>query len=426
MASLTGTTGCNLVAVLAGILGGVTLARCLGPAGRGELAAALLWPALLALFADMGLGFSFSYSAAKLSSRFDDLWTLALTCGILIGIVAIMVGFLIMPWVSVSWSAPARAALKIALISVPFTLVSGFLTYLMLGAKLIAEFNIVRVFVSAVYLAVVLALSGLSRPDIRLYAGGYVTVQVLSCLLCYFLICRRRHPRFHLTTDLLPELFSYGLKTQLASVAAQTNLRLDQAVLSLVFSAQQLGYYVVAVAIAGILGPFFNALAIIVLPQATHSPDPAAGAALTARHIKVAVLLSLPVLLLCIVLLPSVLPALMGVGYRPAVLPAQILLGASLFQGLNGVLGNSLRGLGQPSRPAYAEGIGMVITCILLYALLPVMGLAGAAVTSLFAYMAVAAVQFLFLAKAAGTSSAALLAAPLEFSFLRRRVTEGG
>src|SRR5262249_38652466 len=94
-----------------------------------------------------------------------------------------------------------------------------------------------------------------------------------------------------------------------------------------------------------------------------------------------------------------------GKHYGPAVSSAQILMFAGLFQGLNAVLGNSLRGRGRPSLPAVAEGAGAVLTVLLLYILLPRLGIVGAAIASVAAYLTVTLLEFGFVARMSGVTS---------------------
>lgn len=81
---------------------------------------------------------------------------------------------------------------------------------------------------------------------------------------------------------------------------------------------------------------------------------------------------------------------------------AQILLAAAVFQGSNLVLGNGLRGLGQPGKTALSEGAGVFVTIILLVLLLPVYGGVGTALASFCAYALVWFLQMFFVRLAAG------------------------
>ena len=412
IASLGGTTLSNGATVLLGVGAGVTLARSLGPAGRGELAAALLWPWVLSLFAEMGLGYAFCFFSAKYESRFDDLWTTALACGFGLGGIAILAGVVILPWVGRGWSPQEREAMRIALGSIPFVLLVGNLSYLFLGRQRVFDYNVLRFLASLCYLLITVGIAALGHAGVKAFATGYVASQACGFVIAVYMIRRRFRPRFRLTTDLLKPLFTYALKGQLSSLSAQANLRLDQTVMSFLFSSRQLGQYVVAVAISGFLTPLFSALSIVLWPKVTHTSDPATGALLSIRFVKVAVVISLPVIVIAFLGMPLILPMFFGPGYGEAVLPARILVGASMFQGLNALLGNSLRGIGQPAKPAWAEGVGMVVTCILLWFLLPLWGVPGAAVASFGAYGTVTLMELLFLVRAAGLDLRSLVRSP--------------
>src|SRR5579862_1864553 len=93
VSGLSGSTVCNGIVLLAGVGSGVTLARSLGPAGRGELAAALLWPNILMLFGEMGLGFAFAYYVAKWREKLDELWAMSLIAGLAFGGVLALAGY---------------------------------------------------------------------------------------------------------------------------------------------------------------------------------------------------------------------------------------------------------------------------------------------------------------------------------------------
>jgi O-antigen/teichoic acid export membrane protein len=81
-------------------------------------------------------------------------------------------------------------------------------------------------------------------------------------------------------------------------------------------------------------------------------------------------------------------PLIFGGRFRPAVWPAEILLLASLFKGAEQVLGGGAGALGNPWLSSKANLTALVITGGLLYALLPTLGIMGAAIASAAAYLA--------------------------------------
>jgi O-antigen/teichoic acid export membrane protein len=418
-AGVGSTTIFQVAVLLCGMGSGIVLARSLGPAGRGELAIDLLWPGILALLGDLGLGFSFSYHAGKLRNEIHGLWTLAALTGLLAGTGISVIGWFVIPHFVPAIKGHAEN-FGLALLSVPMVLMSGYQAFLLLGTGFVADFNFVRLIVPGVNLILALSFAAIGWTSVRWFLTAYLLAQASGLILSGILIGRRYRPRFTFPRDLLRSVFFYGLKTHAGSIAAQANIRADQAYMSVVMTTSQLGLYVVAVSVGGILSPFLNAMAIVIMPRASHAVNDAQGAQLVARHVKLACLISAPVLLGSVVLMPWLLPAFFGVAYRPAVHSAQVLSFAALFQGVNAVLGNSLRSLGRPGPPAIAEAFGMVATIALLFLLLPVLGIMGAAIASLAAYALVGLLQFILLAKMAKVNILQLALTPIDFPIANR------
>ena len=183
---------------------------------------------------------------------------------------------------------------------------------------------------------------------------------------------------------------------------AQANLRLDQLLMTTLVSSEQLGLYVVAVAVSGVFSPLYTALAVVVLPRVTRADSLVAGGRQAVRHVQLGIIIGFPLTVVGVMVMPWLLPLLFGRDYGRAIVPAQVLLVAAIFQGTNIVLGNSLLGLGHPGKTAVAEGAGLVVTIGLLLALLPSLGGLGAAIASLSAYALVMLMQTAFVRRAAG------------------------
>jgi O-antigen/teichoic acid export membrane protein len=80
------------------------------------------------------------------------------------------------------------------------------------------------------------------------------------------------------------------------------------------------------------------------------------------------------------------IPAVFGPAYRAAVPLVLILTPGGIFLACSQVTGDLLRGLGRPGLVAVAQGFAAVFTVVLLIALLPSAGVAGAAIASTVAY----------------------------------------
>jgi O-antigen/teichoic acid export membrane protein len=369
-----------------GVASGVILARTLGPAGRGDLAAAVQWAGLALTLADMGIGFSIAHAAGASPARRGELWWFGLAVAALGGGLIAIAASTVMPHFVQASAAPA---LGVSVWVVPFALAAGFQSYLLLGSGGLLAQNAVRLGGTVAYVAGtgILALKGF-RTAVP-FAFAYVLAQVLAAFLAFAFLSRSLKPSRMKDAAFAGSLFRTGLKNQVASIAAQTSLRLDQLLLSLMVPSAELGLYVVAVAAAGLVSPLFTASAIVVVPRLNQIRDAGAASRAIRREVATAALVCVPIVGLMFFSMPLILRILFGAGFSSSLVAARILVIASLFQGMNALLGNAMRSIGRPGGPAKAEGAGMIVTLALLFILLPRLGTVGAAIASLCAYACV-------------------------------------
>src|ERR1017187_7444798 len=89
----------NVAIIGLGLVNSIQLSRWLGPAGRGEIAAALLWPMLITYLVSAGIITSVLYHAAQPEVRTQTLVANATVLALLQAAVGMSVGYVIMPWV---------------------------------------------------------------------------------------------------------------------------------------------------------------------------------------------------------------------------------------------------------------------------------------------------------------------------------------
>lgn len=400
-AAFAGTLASTVVPTLAGIASSVTLARTLDPSSRGEMAMVLLWPLALGVLGDPGVSYALSFLVSRDKESASGLWTVGLVVGGIWGGILAVAGGLILA-TTLSLSPPAWIALRLALAGVPLTLITGYGCFLLLGGGRLGASNLVRGGGLVLYAAGVLSLAAAGKGRLLTYAAAWLLAQATAAAGAAVMVHRELGAGWQWRPDLFRPVFSYGARVYASALAAQTSLRLDQLLMSILGLATQLGFYVVAVAVASFTGPFFTALAILALHRVTTSPSSADAAAEIRRVLQVGLFLGVPLILVGVLAVWPLLPVIFGTPYTPARLPAQILLLASLFQGANAILGNCLRGLNLPGRPAAAEGAGSVVTIVLLVWLLPRYGAVGAAAVSLVAYAVVALLELRFLQREGG------------------------
>ena len=195
--------------------------------------------------------------------------------------------------------------------------------------------------------------------------------------------------------QLVRPLLGYGTSQVASSAPSALNARLDQLVMSQVVSAEALGVYAVATSLTSLAIPLAAAIGSVSFPRLARRQSQDGTQTLQRTAILGGLATSLVVLIIVSASAWWIIPTVFGADFSAAIeltwwlAPGGVCLATSL------VAGDLLRGRGQPLAAAKAQGVGLVVTVILLACLLPTLGTRGAAIASDLAY-ATALVIMLF------------------------------
>jgi O-antigen/teichoic acid export membrane protein len=146
-----------------------------------------------------------------------------------------------------------------------------------------------------------------------------------------------------------------------------------------------LGLYVVAVTLSSVVAFFPQAMGIFTLANGSNLP-PTEAKQTIAQSFRLSFAWLFVTCATIFVAAPWLVTFFFGSRFSGAVLACRILLPGTLFLGLRQVLYEGARALGKPAAPSYAEGVGTLVTVVVLCLLLPRFGFVGAAIASTFAY----------------------------------------
>lgn len=389
----------------AGMVGGILLARALGPSARGQVAAVVAWAGALGTLADLGLGFAVGYHAGRGLADTRALVGVALVGAVGAGGLAWAVGGALL-WPSLAGPGLDPWLVWFALSAAPLLLVSNHLTNFLLGLGQVRSTNAIRFVSVAAYAIGVAWLYGRGHRSPAWYLGAFWLAQVLGAGTALVVACRQFLPTWQLAG--MGKVLGYGLRAHLSSVAAQANIRLDQLLMALFLPSDLLGRYVVAVAVSSMVGPLYTGLSLGLAPRVLREPSTSRAVSSGLAVVLLAVVVGAAGALLIGVSLPQLVPMLFGQDFLEAVGAARILLAASVFQGANQLNGTILRAVGRPGVEGVAQGAGVVVTAGLLWVALPSFGIEGAAWVSLTVYAGIGALQLLVLARVHGDGPASL------------------
>lgn len=376
------TATANVVSVALGSLGGLMLARGLGPTGRGEFAIAWVWPSVVGMLATIGLPQATCYWVSRDPEERDSYLS---TCTLLVAVIAIAVG-LVGYYVSSQVAAASNVifGLKVFFLTAPLQMVPAVWAGA-LQATNVRLWNIVKVIQPIGYVVGLIAITAAGALTVK----SAVIVLVISLGLraiggvvfvgrCFG---RWTKPR----GAVVRPLFQFGSKSIAAQAPLTLNARLDQLVLSVVVPSTAVGQYALAFSLSQLATPFTQAFGEIAFPSMAASragrQEKIKKQAL-AGSLVVALLVLLPLMLAA----PWLIPTIFGAGFSAAVPSFLILAPAGVILAMNRVSESVLRGQGDPFPAAIGEAIGALGTVILLLLLVPRLGIEGAALASLFSY----------------------------------------
>jgi O-antigen/teichoic acid export membrane protein len=379
------TAGYNIASTATAGLGAVIVARALGPELRGDYAAVTSWFGVALMLGGMGQPAALCYYVAHDPGQARSYVATSRAMMLVTGGAALAGGMLLAPLLSHGHSE-LTLAYRIAFATSILAFVGASYTY-SLQARDLRWWNMVRVsqpVLSLVFLAVLWRLRLLTLTTALVVLAGTMLVQ-----LCWaYYRCR--------SADLAPgraqarlvrPLAGYGLAQIAARAPATVNTQLDQLVLSQVVAPAVLGRYSIAVSCTLLPITLVSAIGYVAFPwlAAKGRVDGLAGrmqwlGILGSGCFAAAMLVPLDLVA------PWLVPLVFGPGYAGAVPLIWALTPAGVFLACNQVTGDVLRGRKRPLVVARAEGLAAVFTVILLVALLPVVGVYGAAIASGVAY----------------------------------------
>jgi O-antigen/teichoic acid export membrane protein len=379
-------TACyNIAAAAAAGLGGVVVARSLGPEMRGEYAAVTAWFGVALVVGGMGQPAATCFYVARDPGNARSYVATSRALMLVTGIVALAGSILLAPLVA-RGNEGLTVAYRIAFSAmiVPFV---GISYTSALQAQNLSWWNEVRVSQPALSLAFLVVLW---RLRLLTLTAALIVLAVTMLLQLGWAYHRCRSAGLapgRAQARLVRPLVGYGAAQIAALTPATVNARLDQLVLSLVVPPAELGRYAIAVSCTLLPIPMVSAIGNVAFPRLASRRH---VDGLARRMQWLAILSSACAAAISLVPLdlvaPWLIPRVFGPGYAGAVPLLWILTPAGVFLACNQVTGDMLRGRNRPMVVARAEGLAAVFTVILLVILLPVVGVYGAAIASAVAY----------------------------------------
>jgi len=367
---------------------GVILARLLGPEDRGELAAVILWPTLMTTIGSLGLAQAVTYFAAR-NVRLEKLigTTLVLVAAVSVGLIAI--GLLVIPLALGGHGSSVVDTARVFLIFfVPLNLVAVTMNSILNGIQRFRWFQAIRLILILVTLFTLAAFAIFEDLSIGYAATAYLAGFLVAAVIALAVLLRTTGGSVGFERSLVKDLLGYGVRAQFSTSLWSLNERADQLVISIFLSATSLGIYVVAVTMTSLTTLVGFSFGLVAVPLIARLDDFAEKQRVARLVLGATLVASTAVSVPIFVLEPWLIDLLFGEEFSEAAGIGRVLLVAGIVFALNRVFEAVLQALGRPLDASIGEGLALAVTAGGLVALLPLLGIMGAAITSLVAYTA--------------------------------------
>ena len=199
------------------------------------------------------------------------------------------------------------------------------------------------------------------------------------------------------------ELFHYGAFMQLSTLVSTLNKRLSLYLLKNNCSEQQIGVYALGTQVTEGVNIIGQSIGLVEFSALSNTEQKQRASVLTMRFMKLSVLLTFTALLI-ICLLPTAFYEWLFSGEFAGIRPVILLMSPGIvFFSAHTVLFNYFSGTGKPKYNLYASLIGLGVTLISAFILIPALGILGAAITTTLTYTALFVYQWIVFHKQTGS-----------------------
>jgi O-antigen/teichoic acid export membrane protein len=369
------------------LLTGVILARTFGPHGRGALTAILLWPIILAAVGSLGVSDSITFHASRRTAPVGTLFGTAALLALGQSTLLIGIGLVVIPLVLRPYGTNALHLGLIFLAVIPLNLATLYCMAIVNGLQKYRRFQIVRVLVVVLIAGGLVGLWVMDALTLSAAVIVYLAANSVAAFVAVGLVTHGTELRLGVSLKLARKLLGYGIKSHTSNVAGLLNMQLDQLVISIFLAPARLGLYVIAVTMSSVTNLIGVSVSFVALPAIAHLKRAEERLVAAKRYISGTFVLSafstVPVLLFT----PQLIKFFFGAEFVAATDACRLVLLAGIVLSTGRVVEAILKAINRPLEAGVAETLALVATVVGLAALLPTMGIVGAGLASLIAYL---------------------------------------
>ncbi len=290
-----------------------------------------------------------------------------------------------------------------------------------LGKEKVSTYNwlfLTQILTQVSIMAVLIFVLNLRTAKALLYSQlcGYSLATLIGWILLFPKLKREeREP----LKDSLKEMLHYGAFLQLSALVGTLNKRLSLYLLKTHCDERSIGVYASGTQVTEGVNIVGQSIGLVAFSALSNTENKQRASQLTLRFMKLAVLLTFTALLV-ICLLPTTFFELLFSEEFADIRPIILLISPGIvFYSAHTILANYFSGTGKPKYNLYASLIGLTVTLISAFLLIPWLGIRGAAITTSLTYTALFVFQWVVFHKQTGSRLRQLIPEKEDFSWLK-------
>lgn len=390
------TFATRIVLIGLGLITGVITARILGPEGRGFYAIAVTIATTGIQFGNLGLHASNTYTVARNPDSLSLIVGNSLFVSFIFGGSAAG-----LTW-SIFYFMPSLAPihgplLALALLWIPFGLVSLFLQNILIVIHKIRIYNTIELVTQTIGIGLIGLIILLKMVSVEYVYSVTILSLIIGIIWSYAHIRNHLSSKLGLSLPLFKDSIRYGMKAYVAAFFSFLVLRIDMLMVKHFLNAEQAGYYSIAVNMADMVYILPVVVGTLLFPKlSTFTTDMEKWKA--TRGVALAVGIAMIVVATCAsILAVPVVTLLFGKAYTPSV-PAFIwLMPGIIMLSINTIFMNFFASTGMPLVTVYSPGIAALLNIFLNYKFIPMWGIIGASISSVIAYALMLLISLLYI-----------------------------
>lgn len=373
----------KIAILLTNLLTGVLTARYLGPEGRGEQAAMILFPQFLAFSCSLGLFPALVFYLKKEPERRVEIFSTAIFSSLILGCIATGIGIFSIPvWL-------AKYSPSVILFSQGMMLFSPLILLSVACNVALSAHGEFSVGNKANYLTPFLTFVGLVTlvltNKISPYTSSIIYVIPTLPVAFWLIYTQRQYIRpipFYVGQRYVKKLLSYGIRSFGSDLLTMVSSQIDQVLVVGLLSATSMGQYSIALSLSRMLEVFQNSIATVLFPRIAACSVEEAGK-VSGQAVRAMLVVIIPCAFCLAIVGPSLLSLLYGKDFLGATNVFRILTIEIIMTGITVILVQSFLAVGRPEIVTLVQFSGLSISIPLLVWLVPQYSILGAGIALL-------------------------------------------